>query len=725
MGIDLNRGVEMSFAQRCWGSVGGVLCAVAGALLAGSARAAEENAVETITVTAQKQEQDLQTVPISVKVITDQTLSEINADGLKDIVRLVPSLSMTDLSRGGNNVQIRGLGSNVASVGTVALYNDGVIAANRIGSSGTFSEQDSGLYDVNRVEVLRGPQGTLWGEGSFGGVINVISNMPNTQQYQASLSTSAFEVNSGSSDNHDAAGMINVPIVKDVLAFRAVAFDYDHQGYIDAVNVLPLLSGAAPELVQKDANTEKVTGGRALLGFTPNETFDGTLIYKHQKTELGIQNYDSPDLIQLVNSLAGTSFRHDSQAIFSPNFGSEDKTDEGILNLDLTTGIGTFTSVTGYGKVQQENAATLDAESKAWSEELRLASDNSGAFSWIAGAYYRTVERDIDAFSASFAKDKADQWAVFGQTYWTFAPKWTATLGLRYGDYQVELTDQVNHLPSVKNSFNNLSPKIALDWQINDVTLAYVSAAQGFRAGGANIDESLGTDPSYKQGFDDDTIWNYEIGLKAGLWDNMVTINTALFYIDWSDIQIDKAIVSVVNPPVQFIVTNGKDAHSYGIETDIYIYPADGWTLVLGGSWLQAEYDGGTIDSATAGLGIPLNGEKLPNAPEYLVNASVEKTFPISDGMQGFFRTDYTMRANSFADVPNEAPPGGNFESGRYNLFNVRAGIKGDFWALQLFATNLFDQDASSFNFYDGGFGDLHVVLQPRTFGINLKLNYN
>src|SRR5262245_22860442 len=309
MGIVLNRGFEMNVGERYWGSVGGLLLAVAGVGIAGPVFAAAENPIETITVTAQKEEQELQSVPISVKVITDQTLQEINADGLKDIVRLVPSLSMTDLSRGGNNVQIRGLGSNVASVGTVALYNDGVISANRIGSSGTFSEQDSALYDVNRVEVLRGPQGTLWGEGSFGGVINVVSNMPNAEKYQASLSTSAYEVNSGSSDNHDVAGMINVPIIQDVLAFRVVGFDYDHEGWIDALFIDPIFVGDPP-IVTKDANTEKVTGGRALLSFTPSEAFDGTLIYKTQKTEIGLQSYDSDAAIENINALFGTTLPH-------------------------------------------------------------------------------------------------------------------------------------------------------------------------------------------------------------------------------------------------------------------------------------------------------------------------------------------------------------------------------------------------------------------------------
>jgi iron complex outermembrane recepter protein len=463
------------------------------------------------------------------------------------------------------------------------------------------------------------------------------------------------------------------------------------------------------------------------LGFTPNDSFDGTLIYKTQKTELGIQSYDSPELIGLLNSLLATNYRTGkTQAVFDSAFGSKDTTDEAILNLNLKTGIGTLTSVTGYGKVDQHNAQTLQAESTAWSEEVRLASDSSGPLNWIVGAYYRTVDRDVDAFSLNFSRDSIDQWAVFGQTYWTFAPKWTATFGLRYGQYEIELTDKFNGLPTVSDSFNNLSPKLALDWQIDEDTLAYASVAQGFRAGGANVDQSFGTDPRYNQGFDDDTIWNYELGLKVGLWENRLTINTALFYIDWTDIQIDKAITSVINPPVQFIVTNGKDAHSYGIETDVYVYPADGWTVTLGGSWLQAEYDGGTIDTDSA-LNVSIDGDTLPNAPEYLFNASVEKRFAVGgSGMEGFVRTDYTIRGSSYADVPNNAPPGGTFESGRFELLNIRAGIERDFWALQLFATNVFNQDASSFNFSNpASFADVHVLLQPRTIGINLKMNYN
>src|SRR5262249_15032374 len=157
----------MANACKCRSAVAALVAALGASVIGAAANAADEQRVEVITVTAQKQEENIQTVPISVKALSSETLSTINADGMEDIVRLVPSASMTNLSRGGNNVQIRGLGSNIGNVGTVAIYNDGVIAPDRIASTGTFAEQDPAMYDIDRVEFLRGPQGTLYGEGSF------------------------------------------------------------------------------------------------------------------------------------------------------------------------------------------------------------------------------------------------------------------------------------------------------------------------------------------------------------------------------------------------------------------------------------------------------------------------------------------------------------------------------------------------------------------------------
>lgn len=688
----------------------------------------ETTALEEIIVTAQKREQALQTIPISIKALNDEVLQAIGADSLDEVVRLVPSLSMTDLSRGGNNVQIRGLGSNVANVGTVAIYNDGIISTGRIQSSGTFAEQDPALYDVERVEVLRGPQGTLYGEGSFGGVINIISKRPDAEQFASSVSATWFGTDGGD-DSADVAGMLNMPLADGKFAARVVGYSYDHGGYIDAVDVLPILGGAPAVLVEQDANTEEVTGGRIGLRWTPGADFDATLIYKTEETELGISNFDSPDLIGLVNTLGGTSFEPEyTQALFGPAFGSDTETDEAMLELNLDTPLGTLTSITGWGEIDQSNASGLMAVSDAISEELRLSSDNAGTFNWTVGAFYRSADRDIDLNLGGgtvlpFNAQTLDQWSVFGQLYWKLSPALTATVGLRYGEHDSDTTDLLNGLPTVSESFDDVSPMFALDWMLDDDTLLYASIAKGFRAGGTNTDQSLGTDPTFALGFEPDTIWNYELGVKTGLFDGRMTLNVAAFFIDWQDIQIDKAITSLVTPPLQFIVVNGEDAHSTGIEADIYINPAEGWEIVLGGSLVEAEFDGGTIDSATAGLGVPLDGERLASSPEYLFNASIEKGFDMGVNLEAYARADYTVRGNSFGDVPNMAPPGGNFESGRMSSLNLRAGMRHRNWEVQAFVTNATDEYDSTFNFFDGGFGDVHVVLRPRTYGLTVRFH--
>jgi hypothetical protein len=146
---------------------------------------------------------------------------------------------------------------------------------------------------------------------------------------------------------------------------------------------------------------------------------------------------------------------------------------------------------------------------------------------------------------------------------------------------------------------------------------------------------------------------------------------------------------------------------------------------VLGGSLVDAKFDSGTIDTAIAGLNVPLKGNWLASAPDYTFNASVQKNWEFGNNWGGFARLDFTARGNSFADVPNQAPPGGDFRSGTMTNLNLRAGISRESWALQAFVTNLTDEYDSTFNFWDGGFGDLHVVLRPRTYGLSLSFNYN
>jgi iron complex outermembrane receptor protein len=706
-----------------------MMSAAMGALWVAPAVAQDSELLDEIVVTAQKRAETQQTVPISIKAISGETLDKVNATGLEDIVRLVPSLAMTNNSRGGGQIQLRGLGSNVGNVGTVAIYRDGVISVTRIQSSGTFAESDPGTYDIERVEVLRGPQGTLYGEGSFGGVINFISKKPDATKIQASAAVTGYQIDRGSSDNVELQGMINVPIVQDKLALRAVAYHYEHGGFIDALNIIPVFGGDPPNLARKDANTEDITGGRIMLGFTPTPDFDATLIYKTEDFERGLDNFTSPYLIPIVNGIAGTHYDPwTTQAVYSDTIPfAKQKSNEGILEINWNTGIGRLTSVTGYGKVEQSSNSSA-GEAKAFSEEIRLASNSTGPLSWIVGAYYRKAERSIDLPGGiPYVENELEQRAVFGQVYWQFAEGWRLTAGLRYEEQQSSLTDIYQGLGTATGEFNSLIPKIALDWQPNDRTLVYVSAAKGFRAGGNNVDESLGTDPTFSQAFDPDQIWNYELGGKFSLFDRKLVINADVFYIDWQDIQIDRAMVSVINPPINFIVTNGEKAHSYGIEADVYIRPTPKWDIVIGGAVMNPEFDSGTIDTAF-GLDIPLKGLQLASSPRYTFNASIERRFDLPMNLEGYARADFSLRGNSYGDVPN-SPLGdpGTFASCESKITNVRIGVRGENWELQGFVNNVFNEEASTYTYSlaQSSFFDVNATLRPRTVGLSLKVRYN
>ena len=202
---------------------------------------------------------------------------------LNDIDALVPNLEI-DNSFGAaqaGRLTIRGVGQIETTTSfdpAVGVYIDGAYVSRAQGQLGS-------LYDIERIEVLRGPQGTLYGEGSFGGVINIISKAPNPNAMEASFSGSWFDVEDGSSENYDVNAMVNLPIVRDVLAVRGVFYNYDHDGYIDAVNISPPVAGflvdpgldGPPELVAEDANTEEIQGGRVVVAFTPSDTFDAKL----------------------------------------------------------------------------------------------------------------------------------------------------------------------------------------------------------------------------------------------------------------------------------------------------------------------------------------------------------------------------------------------------------------------------------------------------------------
>ncbi len=740
-----------------------VLLASASAFVLGTSGAlAADQSIETVVVTAEKRAEPIEKTPISIKAISGAELNEINADSAADYLRSVPSVSITSQgNRGGNQIQIRGLGSDVSNVGTITIYNDGVVSPNQNQASGAYSEEDPGLYDIQDVEVLRGPQGTLYGEGSLGGVINIKSARPDLDNYQASASVSWFDRDHGSTDNEDIKGMVNIPIINDVLAIRIVAYDDHHDGWLSQVASapyiydqflgFPLLGTVAP-VVKKNANTEDVWGGRAMATFKPNNDFDATLIFKTETQDTGGSPISSPQFIPTLNAFAGTNYNpYYTQLDLDASVGHA-QTDQWILEMNYDVGFGKLTSETGYGSVAGSTVVVnpfageeITHASHAWDEELRLASNTNEDISWIVGGYYRADDQKQDLATSGppfafqpFAGDRESEAAVFGEAYWNFAPAWTATVGLRYA-LQTSTVSQIDTfvtppvpLSTEKGTFHSVVPKFSVSYQADDKTLYYATISEGFRAGGANIDSSLGTDPTFVGPFKPDTVWNYELGAKKTFFDDMLTVNSAVFYLDWNNVQIDHTIISVISPPTSFITINGKNAHSVGVEGDVYFNPTPDWTITAGGDLLDARYDNGAITGV--GGTVPLKGMMPASTPRYTANLSVERRFMLTDSINAYIRGDWNLRGSSYGDVPNNlyAPPG-TLASGQSQIVNLRAGISRDFWELQIFSDNLLDSHQNAYTYYNNAntvgnlFGsalDVVGVLPPRTIGVNLKLHY-
>lgn len=683
---------------------------------------AEAGVLEEVIVTAQKIEQRQQDVPISITSITSDTLEMINAERFEDFARLVPSLSFTDRQRGQNQVLIRGLGT-VNGVSTVAIYNDGIISASRIQGNGSFGEMDPTFYDVDRVEVLRGPQGTLYGEGSFGGVINIISNRPDPSAFDASASVTWRDVKEGTSSNYDYAAMLNVPLISDSLALRVVGSYVDHDGFIEKYDTV---TGQ----ISENINTEETTSWRAMLGYDGGGMFDADLIYRYQEILLGGSNVAWPrtaeafgfdnDYLQFTAGDTENSYEN-SEIVLDMNWDFDSMI---LTSLTSTSEVDTLSRITIPEQVTSPNVGEFNASS----QELRLASVGGENFDWIVGAYYRDVSRTASISGILTFDSNQTSTSIFGQFYWYLSESLTATFGLRYEDLEVDQLAVIFGAfeDFAKDDYSHTSPKVTLDWTLRENLMVYGTISEGFRVGGLNTDFAtpLGIPPEllvpiepYQDSFDPDSVWNYEIGMKSGWMDGRLSWNLALFYIDWSDYQSEGDLFLGANG-IGYTINSG-DAESYGIETDLAYRPNEHWLLTLGASHVEPEITSGVF-----------KGNQLANAPKNVFNASAEYSWPIGN-WEAYVYGDYSFRDSSYGDIVNgddpNTPPAYLNRSESYAVGNLRAGLRGEHWSFQAFVENVGDEYGSSFTFQilenPPAFESLSLIT-PRTYGVNVSYRF-
>jgi iron complex outermembrane receptor protein len=716
------------------------------------------NTVQEVVVTAQKRDENQQNVPVATTAFNEKRLEQLGVDSFLDYAKFVPSMSFASLGPGQTDIVLRGM-PIIDGVPTVGVYLDGISIA-----SG-FTNPDPRLFDVKDVQVLRGPQGTLYGEGSIGGLILIRDNAPNAQHFDAKVDAVWSQTEGSNTSNNELSGMLNIPIVQDKLALRVVGFDRSYGGYISQVSTGEGLVGdlfsphpavpAGPGVVlDKDANTERVTGGRATLSYTPSDSTSLSLTIASQDLKVGGDNFIMPTTRALFFPNAPTdsvfedfrTTRDDRYTQVSgelvSNFGWATLTgDAGWVNrtIDVDQGftLATLNTVPG----------TSNSDPKQFQTEWRLASPSDGPFQWVAGARYTNSTNHIlqttDITNFDFMRkvgETESTWAIFGEAAYTFPNMpLTARLGLRYFNETQSLSSVItdslgliaNPSPAQSRSANanDVSPRFVLEYRFDPSHMLYASVSKGFRAGGVNVDLCNVTCPTvgFQSSYAPDYVWSYEAGAKTEWFDHRLRLNGAVFYNQWNHLQIDG---DPQHPDLGF-VTNAGRAHSAGVELELTATPAEGLSLNLGGSSLRSVLD-------EMAMGAPA-GARLPNTPEWTLSAGADYEHSLTGNLKGFIHGDVSARGNAFGNIPNIPQNTTNApfqyilrnEAVGFSTVNLRLGIENDRWSLTLFGDNLTNSKASSFDFNDnaafGAFGlftEQEYISRPRTVGIELRAHY-
>ncbi len=724
-----------------------VAAAVATALMTNSAWAQEKpeaTNLDEVVVTAQKVSQSVIDVPLSISVLGADDLERTQSVNIQDYVKLVPGLQLTQAQPGFGRLALRGINTNgVAS--TVGVYVDETSFGSSSGlANGAVLAGDFDTFDVARVEVLRGPQGTLYGASSLGGVLKYVTNEPQTESFEGRVRGS-FESVDGGDMSYSGAGVVNIP-VSDSVAIRASGFYRSVGGFIDSIGTVDEASGATSD-VADDINGSTVSGGRASMLFTPSETFSLQLTAFIQDIDndasSGIDSdYATGDTLyggltqsQFVPEAAGISYRvYNATAIWDLGF------------ADLT-------SATSYGKNQQdyrqditmllgglESYIEQTTSVERISQEFRLASHENEKVDWLVGAYYNDEDgliyqnvhvvepgtlNDIDFFLGEGTIDsKYKEYAAFANVTIKFTPSFDLTLGGRYSNNDQDVVQNADGPlfgvaePTVTSSDSSedvFTYSIAPKFKLNDRMAIYARVAKGFRPGGPNV---IAPDAGAPTTYGSDSTLNYELGFKGENEARTVAWDVTAFHIDWEDIQL-LAVVNGIG-----INTNAGTATSDGVEASLMFRPVDQLKLSLTGAYTDAKL---TEDADPILVG-GRDGDRLPYTPKTSYSANADYEWPLADGRSAYLGASFSH----LDDVPAAfsaayvAEFGGQRYLPAYDMVDLRAGWDFGKVTVELFGRNLTNDEGKTSdaggNTPNGAIST--GVIRPRSYGMTVTAEF-
>lgn len=579
--------------------------------------------IEEVVVTATKRETTLQDTAVAVTAYQGDFLQEMQLEALQDIIIQNPSMSFSRAG-GEGQVYIRGVGSNLLGIGqdsSVAVHQDGVY----LGRPHLVLSQ---FLDVERVEILRGPQGTLYGRNATAGVINVISRKP-TAERQGYISGYA-----GNFDRYEVEAAVGGPI-SDTVGFRLAGRWTDDDGYTDD------LEPAGGDTI----DDKSFWAMRGILDFHPSDTFRAEFIAEYTESDghnLTVRRRDDLHTSQRLGALPNPRFGQTRNEMDT----FQDWEILGLtLTLDWELGDGlSLTSITAYRDFEDDFSFNTDGtelfvtntqyqrEAEQFTQELRLATSGDNRFDWLIGAFFMSEDKrealGLPAvnFGGSFnifAGNDAEAWAIFSEVYFSLNDRTRLTAGLRYNDEEKDdfsnwgLRFNFDGLAdpdassfdfpfggrATKDSWDDWTPKVGIEYRPHDNMLWYGTITKGFKSGGTNSLSSVAPP------FDQEELWSYEVGFKSQWKDDRMRLNGSFFFYDYDDLQVSTFADGTTR------IENAASAEIMGLELDFSAILADGLVFNLAATWLDSEYDDFIT---TFGVDVvDLAGNELINAPEF------------------------------------------------------------------------------------------------------------
>ena len=738
---------------------------------AGAAASDSTSAVGSndIIVTAQKRSETVQQTPLSISAYSGAELTSRGINTIEQVGAITPGVSERSSGPGQTEFEMRGIASSGGQSPTVGFYLDEIPLTPPADAQLGKVVIDPDLYDLNRVEILRGPQGTLYGAGSMGGTIKVITNQPDLSRFYGSVDATLSGTQGGGT-NYGGDVMLNVPLVSDRVALRVIGTDKYVDGWIDRIILSPFpletnggdtrgdVTAAPIEKVYPNVNNERLRGVRSSLLVKLGDNFTLTPGVFYQKiNQNGLSYADVPPGVG-------------SEAHYQPYDVAEPYSDQFTLYsltakyslpaFDITSATGYYLRTTSMDEDSTEATRNfLDTvigipdvsfadvgpfvtyatdHSRQFTEELRLTSNGPGRFQWLLGGFYQNF-RSTDAvftntpgpiveqifgvpslFDINAVTD-FKQYAIFGEASYRIAQHLKFTAGLRYFSYKTHeqlaesgglpngsLIPSLFNLPSSDHGFN---PKFNLSYTpTRDLTL-YAQAARGFRPGSGNNPPPTGCPQDQPLQYNPDSLWSYELGEKAQLFGSRLTINGDVYYEDWSGIQ-----QSVSQPCGSSYTANAGTAHVYGSEIEITAKIARHVTLSNSTGYTHAR-----IVKGVAG-GTFYAGERVQDVPAWTNATTLSFDQPLDDKSR-LIASIVNAYVGSMTDVSydiNRVPS--------HDFQNMRTGIERNGLKLELFVDNVTNKrviigNTNALSFNVATFNRVSTN-QPRTFGIRLSYQF-